>query len=45
MEFRVDAMAAPGRNDTTVFRLGVLLNDLAKLSYGRAGLHDLDGLV
>jgi len=32
MEIGVDAMATPGRNDTTVSGLGVLLNDVTKLS-------------
>lgn len=33
MEFSVDAMASPGRDDTTVSGLGMLLDDAANFSY------------
>ena len=33
MEMGVDTMATPGRDDTAVSGLGMLLNDAAKLSY------------
>lgn len=33
VELGIDAMATPGRDDTTVSRLGMLLNDTTKLSY------------
>jgi hypothetical protein len=45
MEIGVDAMATPGRDDTTVSGLGMLLNDVTKISYRRAGLHELNRLL
>lgn len=45
MEFGVDAMATPVRDNTTVSGLGMLLNDATKLSYWGAGLHELNCLI
>lgn len=42
MEFGVDAMAAPGRDDTAVPGLRMLLDDATKLSYWGSGLHELN---
>lgn len=45
MEFSVDAMATPGRHDTTVSGLGMLLNDTTEVSYWCARLHELNCLI
>lgn len=45
MEFGVYAMATPCRDDGTVSGLGMLLNDVTKVSYWRAGLDELNGHV
>ena len=45
MEFGIDAVAAPCRNDGAVPGLGMLLNDATKLANRRARFHDLDSLV
>lgn len=42
VEFGVDTMATPGRVDATVSGLGMLLDDLAKVSEEGARLHELD---
>ena len=42
VELGVDAMAAPGCDDSTVSRLGMFLDDVAKVSYWRAGFDKLD---
>jgi len=45
MEFGIDAMTTPRRDDTTVPRLCMFFNNATKVSYGRTGLYDLNCLV
>lgn len=45
VELGVDAVPAPGRYHGALLRLCKLLDDLADLSEGRAGLDDGDGAV
>lgn len=42
VEFGVDTMSTPGRVGAQVSGLGMLLNDLAKVSEEGARLHELD---
>ena len=45
MEFGVDAMATPGRDNTTAPVLCMLLNDATKVSYWHSRLHKLNCLI
>ena len=44
VELGIDAMTSPCRNNTTVFRLGVCLDGLTKVSERSAGFHELNSL-
>lgn len=45
VEFGINTMTSPCRNNTTIFGLGVGLNGLTKVSEWGAGFHELDCLV